>query len=67
MASRPAAASLPGLRRVDWVRITVGADGPHAEVVGLAHRHPATVPVPVGTAARLAREGIPLVVRDERG
>lgn len=53
-----------GLRRVDWVRVVVGDGAPMAEVVGVGHRRPVSRLVPLGVAARLSSEGIPLVVHD---
>jgi hypothetical protein len=51
-----------GLRRVDYIRVTVGGGRPVAEVTGAAHRYPSTVRVPLRTANRLAAAGIPLLV-----
>ena len=52
-----------GLRRVDYIRVTVGGGRPVAELTGAGHRYPSTVRVPLRTANRLAAAGIPLLVR----
>ncbi len=57
---------LTGLRRVDWIRVLLSHDGPRAEAVGVRHRQPATAPISLASAARLAAAGSPLVVRDLR-
>jgi hypothetical protein len=55
-------ALVPALRRVDGVRFIVG-DGPlRAEVYGVGHRFPTTIPVTVKLAAQLVRAGAPLRV-----
>lgn len=56
-----------GLRRVSYVRVRLGEAWVRAEVVGVGHRWPRTVPVPMSVAARLAAEGVPVVVRREEG
>jgi hypothetical protein len=57
---------LTGLRRVDWIRVLLGADGPRAEAVGIRHRVPAATPITLAVATRLVADGAPLVVRDLR-
>jgi hypothetical protein len=57
------AGPVPGLRRVDWLRVVVAAGGCRAQAVGVGHRLPAAVPVPLRMAADLARVGIPVVVQ----
>jgi hypothetical protein len=57
------AAAAMGLRRVDYIRVTVGGGRPVAEVTGAGHRYPSTVRVPLRTANRLAAAGIPLLVK----
>jgi hypothetical protein len=56
-------ASLPtvgGLRRVDEVRIILGAGRPIAEVLGTGHRCPNAVRVSMAKARELADAGVPL-------
>ena len=52
-----------GMRRVMWVRITVGDDGAACEVAGVGHRLPMVRRVSLDTALHLAEEGVPTVVR----
>lgn len=53
-----------GLRRVTAVRL-VRTDGRlRAEVVGVGHRSPRTMSVPLRTAARLITAGVPSVCVD---
>ena len=56
-----------GLRRVDWVRIVVEARGARAEVQGVRHRRPVTLPVSLGVAGRLVAGGARLVVHHRGG
>ena len=62
---RQSAANRAGLRRVDWVRLSV--DDTHvpvrAEVMGVGHRLPVVCPVPLSVAADLIAAGTPSVVR----
>ena len=51
-----------GLRRIEWVRVVVDDDGPHAELSGVAHRLPRIQRIPLALAASLAAEGVPLLV-----
>ena len=53
-------ALVPALRRVDGVRLVVGEGRTRAEVFGLGHRHPVTLSVTLGLAARLVEAGAPL-------
>ena len=53
-----------GFRRVESVRLLVGAERTEAEVTGVVHRCPRTIRVPLRAAARLAAAGAPLVVVD---
>ncbi len=53
---------VPGLRRVDWVRVTVGSGQCRAEAVGARHRLPAVAPLPLRMVAELARVGVPVVI-----
>jgi hypothetical protein len=53
----------PALRRVNGVRVIVGAGPTRAEVYGIGHRHPATITVSLGLAARLVRAGAPLKIQ----
>lgn len=55
----PVAAAL-GFRRVESVRIFQRAEGPVAEAVGVVHRYPRTVRIPLSAASRLAAAGVPL-------
>jgi hypothetical protein len=57
------AASLVGLRRVDWVRLLVDDDHVGAEAVGVGFRLPTTCPIPMSVAARLIASGVPHVTR----
>lgn len=52
-----------GMRRIDWVRLTVGNGPTTAEAIGVGHRQPATRPLPLPVAARLTAEGVPFLVR----
>jgi hypothetical protein len=51
-----------GLRHLQWVRIVVNGTATRAEAVGIGHRHPRSVPITLALAARLVRDGTPLVV-----
>jgi hypothetical protein len=57
------AASLVGLRRVDWVRLLVDDDHVGAEAVGVGYRLPATCPISMSVATRLIQSGVPHVTR----
>ena len=57
------AASLVGLRRVDWVRLLVDDDHVGAEAVGVGFRLPTTCPISMSIAARLIESGVPHVTR----
>jgi hypothetical protein len=57
------AASLVGLRRVDWIRLLVDDDHVGAEAVGVGFRLPTTCPIPMSVAARLIASGVPHVTR----
>jgi hypothetical protein len=50
-----------GLRRVDWVRLTLSLEGRplRAEAVGVAFRLPVTCPISLATAAELVATGTP--------
>lgn len=56
-----------GMRRVQWVRITMNEDGPACELVGVGHRLPVVRRVPLRTAAALTATGVPVVVRRAAG
>jgi hypothetical protein len=56
---------VPALRRVRGVRLIVSDGGVQAEVYGIGHRHPATVPISMRLAARLVEAGAPLTVRND--
>lgn len=49
--------------RIGWVRVTVDDDWTRAEVSGVGHRLPQTLPVPLAVAAALAADGVRLLVR----
>ena len=59
------AANRAGLRRVDWVRLSV--DRSHsqvlAEAMGVGYRLPVARPVPLSVAADLIASGTPGVIR----
>ena len=52
-----------GLRRVDWVRVTVEPTQVSATVVGVGHRRVVEQPLTLRTAAELADAGVPIVMR----
>jgi len=53
-----------GMRRLDWVRITLrDGDEPTCEAVGVPHRVPSSRQIPLHLAVALATEGVPTVVR----
>jgi hypothetical protein len=52
--------TLPGLRRVEEVRVFVGHGHPVAVVTGVVHRYPRRFRISMATAARLARSGVPV-------
>lgn len=49
-----------GFHRVEEVRVIVGGGRAVAVVTGITHRYPHTCRVSLASAARLAREGVPL-------
>ncbi len=59
-------ALLPALRRLDGVRLTVGAGGTTAEAYGLGSRLPATVRISLRLGAQLVEAGAPLTTHVER-
>ncbi len=50
-----------GLRRVDWVRMSVESGRLRAEAVGVGFRLPTACSIPLATAARLIAAGTPYV------
>ncbi|HLT15317.1 MAG TPA: hypothetical protein VK007_01335 [Acidimicrobiales bacterium] len=56
------AARSAGFRRVERVRIVRRDGRARAEVTGVLHRYPQTVPVSMATANRLVAAGAPLEV-----
>ncbi|MEA3078366.1 MAG: hypothetical protein QOF60_3274 [Actinomycetota bacterium] len=50
------------MRRVAWVRVTTGPSGTKSEVVGIRHRGTDVTRIPLRVAARLAADGVPVVV-----
>lgn len=57
---RAALAAALGFRRIEAVRIVTGPDGPVAEAIGVVHRYPRSVRIPLSAATRLAAAGTPL-------
>jgi hypothetical protein len=55
--------SAAGLRRVDWVRFSVGQDAVRAEAVGVGYRLPTARPISLAVAATLLAQGTPSVTR----
>jgi hypothetical protein len=64
--TRPSVSAL-GFRRVEFVRLIVGDQGTTAEVVGVTHRLPHTIRVPLRTAQALIDAGVPRYVEARRG
>ena len=60
------AAGALGFHRLDFVRISIWEDEIQAEAVGVVHRLPRDVTVPLALATRLVSSGVPLVLRDFR-
>jgi hypothetical protein len=58
----PRSAVVAGLRRVDSVRVIVGARSTVAVVRGVARRYPREFRISLATAAALADAGVPLVI-----
>ncbi len=54
------------LRRIDYVRVDVRSRPAAAHVVGVAHRLPTELRVPLSTAASLAAAGVPVVMLEPR-
>lgn len=50
-----------GLRRVDWVRLTVDEREVRAEVIGVGFRLPVVRPIPLSIAGELIASGTPCV------
>lgn len=63
---RPSVSAL-GFRRVEFVRLIVDDRGTTAEVVGVTHRLPHTLRVPLRTAQALIDAGVPRYVEARRG
>jgi len=59
-SSLPALARALGFRSVEQVRVITRNGRTWAEVTGVLHRYPRTVPVSLATATRLAGAGAPL-------
>ena len=59
-ADRGALAASLGFRRIELVRILRRPEGAVAEAVGVVHRYPRTVRIPLAAAARLAAAGTPV-------
>jgi hypothetical protein len=56
--TRPSASAL-GFRRIEFVRLIVDEEGTTAEVVGVTHRLPRAIRVPLRTAQALIEAGVP--------
>jgi hypothetical protein len=56
-----------GLRRIDHVRVFIGSGRPTAQVFGVGHRFPRTLPVSLSVAARLGDAGVPVHIEHVRG
>lgn len=56
--TRPSVSAL-GFRRVEFVRLIVGEQGTTAEVIGVTHRLPHAMRVPLRTAQALIDAGVP--------
>ena len=63
--TRPSVSAL-GFRRIEFVRLIVDAHGTTAEVVGVTHRLPRTIRVPIRTAQALIDAGVPRYVEARR-
>jgi hypothetical protein len=57
-----AVARAAGFRSVERVRLTVGQGATLAEVTGVVHRYPRTVPISLTTAGRLVAAGAPVQI-----
>ena len=55
-----------GFRRIEFVRLIVDEHGTTAEVVGITHRLPHTIRVPLRTAQALIDAGVPRYVEAHR-
>lgn len=64
---RSAVASVLGMRHITAVVVTAGPDALRCSVVGVGSRVPVVRPVPLRTAAALARAGVRTVVRNGSG
>ena len=64
--ARPSVSAL-GFRRVEFVRLIVDEQGTTAEVIGVTHRLPHTIRVPLRTAQALIDAGVPRYVEARRG
>lgn len=60
------AVSALGFRRIEFVRLIVDEQGTTAEVVGVTHRLPRTIRVPLRTAQTLIDAGVPRYVEARR-
>ena len=56
--------TLPGLRRVEEVRVFVGHGHPVAICTGVVHRYPRRFRISMATAAQLARSGVPVHIEE---
>lgn len=55
------------MRRVSWVRISVGDGRTRCDAVGIGHRLPTVRRVSLDTALTLVTSGVPSVIRVDRG
>ena len=62
--SVPLSAVVAGLRRIEYVRVVVGAESTIAFVSGVARRYPREFRISLATAAALADAGVPLQFDD---
>jgi hypothetical protein len=54
--------SRTGLRRIDWVRLTLEPELVRAEIIGVGFRLPVNCPIPLSLAADLIASGTPYVM-----
>ena len=63
--TRPSVSAL-GFRRIEFVRLIVDERGTTAEVIGVTHRLPHAIRVPLRTAHALIDAGVPRCVEARR-
>ena len=57
----------PALRRVSSVEVTVSDHTVTSRVIGMGHRHPVCIDVPLALANRLVSQGAPLHIHSSAG